>query len=216
MIDGLSKGRKDWNVYIELFLQYVIGTAENVPRYFVHLHSMTAFFKKFTARDKLDVWSQFQSLSRKLPSDELRTDESAWNLYNKFRAKLKSEASKAAGARDLELDEDGLENWDQRKEVDSSQSQRGANRSVNMSEMARDLQIGVQIEDDDDHKDGDNQGAGRQDGDGNEDQEVPRMAVSVSRLNVSGSQLQVDDNNTQNTDDRRVAVAMPQGRRREG
>merc|ERR1719283_414635 len=131
MIDGLAKRRKDWEVYIKLFLEFVIGTPGNVPRYFVYLHSMTSFFKKFTARDKLDVWSQFQSLSRKLPSDELRTDESAWNLYNKFRAKLKSEASKAAGARDLELDEDGLENWDQRKEEinasSSSQSQRAAN-----------------------------------------------------------------------------------------
>ena len=202
MIDGLSKGRKDWNVYIELFLQYVIGTAENVPRYFVHLHSMTAFFKKFTARDKLDVWSQFRSLSRKLPSSELRTDENAWRLYDKFRAKLKSEAGKAAGARDLGLDEDGLENWDQREAASSqSQSQRDGNRSVNMSEMAQDIQMGVEIvdddEDDDDRKEEVVVGFDvpvDEDGDGDrEDSEVPRVTDSVSRLNVSGSELVAND-----------------------
>jgi len=215
MIDGLAKDRKHWALYIELFLSHCIGSPQNVPRCFAFLHSMTSFFKKFRNRDKLEVWSLFRRLSRKLPPSELRTDDAAWALYEKFRAKLKSEAMKASEARELGLDEDGLENWDQREAAADGRTA----PSADDSRMVHDIHIG----------DGDGDGAERDGGGGRaagDDDEVPRIAVSVSRLNVSGSEraeesnanvrvavaaskrMQHDDDSDGNKENRRVAVAV--------
>mmetsp|Transcript_71447 Transcript_71447/g.113640 ORF Transcript_71447/g.113640 Transcript_71447/m.113640 type:complete len:707 (-) Transcript_71447:134-2254(-) len=146
MLKGFKKDRKYWIKFTKLFLNYTVGVAENIPNYFSYLHALTYLFRHLTNRDKLDIWKHFRSLSRKLPDQELRTDESKWALYQQFRSKLKAEAQRASQHRQLELDDDAIEN------LDLTQSQTQIHSQSQMVPLSQhDINIGVHIEDDDDH-----------------------------------------------------------------
>merc|ERR1712130_408905 len=136
MIEGLKKkGRKYWSVFIRLYLNFVIGKTENIPKYFVYLHALELFLRSLTNRDKLEIWALFRSLSRKLPEKNMEdeSDESQWTLYRKFRDKLKKEADKAQKMRNMDLDDEGLENFDQSQSQNMSQDI-DINLNLNMNE----------------------------------------------------------------------------------
>merc|ERR1719491_803582 len=144
------------------FLHYVVGTTENIPKYFCYLSSLIPFFKGCTNRDKLEVWTLFRSLSRKLPDAEDRTQPAQWALFQEFRVRLKKEAGKGATARMLQLDEDALENMDLRDTHSQSQSQNGsqsqsqngsrveAQSVLNLQDMPQDMNINIEDDEDED------------------------------------------------------------------
>merc|ERR1712154_179349 len=93
MIEGLKKkDRNYWAVFIRSFMDYVIGQIENIPHYFMYLHSLELFLRNLTSRDILEIWARFRSLCRKLPEETERNsdDESKWKLLEQFGEKLKS------------------------------------------------------------------------------------------------------------------------------
>ena len=126
MMKAFKKDRKYWSRFYNLFLDYILGPVQNIPKYFMYLHSLTLLFRHLTNRDKLEMWSHFRSLSRKLPQPHQRVDESQWQLYNQFRQRLKKEAETAGRNRNLELDDNAIENYD----LHESQSQVSHNHLI--------------------------------------------------------------------------------------
>merc|ERR1712154_166326 len=150
MIEGLKKkDRNYWAVFIRSFMDYVIGTIENIPRYFSYLHSLELFLRNLTSRDILEIWSRFRSLSRKLPKEDERSadNESKWALFQQFGDKLCREAKKAANSRNLSLDDAGLEDYDLRDSQNQSQNEQSISRQLDAME-----DININVDDDDDEE----------------------------------------------------------------
>merc|ERR1712190_408512 len=158
MIEGLKKkDRNYWSVFIRSFMDYVIGNIENIPRYFMYLHSLELFLRNLTSRDILEIWARFRSLSRKLPTAEERMENNAskWVLFQQFRDKLHREAKKAAVSRNLSLDDAGLEDYDLRDS--RNQSQNNSQSISRQLDAMGDININVDDDDDDDKKEEQNE-----------------------------------------------------------
>mmetsp|Transcript_15129 Transcript_15129/g.22905 ORF Transcript_15129/g.22905 Transcript_15129/m.22905 type:complete len:616 (+) Transcript_15129:1-1848(+) len=114
MLEGLTRNRKVWMQFIEKFLSFVLSEPQHIPSHFVYLHALTYVFSHLTNRDKLEIWSVFQSLSRRLPEQHIREqqDEGQWQLYQTFGAKLKKHALQASEKRRLDYNEADIENYD--------------------------------------------------------------------------------------------------------